>query len=85
MATIGRKAAVAQIGPLKFTGFLAWLIWLGLHIVTLIGFRNRLLVLVNWAWDYLFYDLAVRLILGDVRVRHSTDSANVEAQTKPPD
>jgi NADH dehydrogenase len=45
------------------TGFLAWLAWLGLHIVQLIGFRNRLLVLINWAWDYLFYDRAVRLIL----------------------
>jgi len=64
MATIGRNAAVAQIGPFKFTGFLAWLIWLGLHIVTLIGFRNRVFVLINWMWNYFSYDRAVRLILG---------------------
>lgn len=64
MATIGRSAAVAQVGPLRFSGFLAWIIWLGLHIVTLIGFRNRLFVLINWAWDYFLYDRAVRLILG---------------------
>lgn len=64
MATIGRSAAVAQIGPFRFSGFFAWLVWLGLHIVTLIGFRNRLFVLINWAWDYFLYDRAVRLILG---------------------
>jgi NADH dehydrogenase len=64
MATIGRNAAVAQIGPLSFTGFIAWLMWLALHIVTLIGFRNRVLVLVNWCWNYLTYDRGVRLIIG---------------------
>ncbi|MHB8576859.1 MAG: NAD(P)/FAD-dependent oxidoreductase, partial [Dehalococcoidia bacterium] len=63
MATIGRRAAVAQVGPFRFSGLLAWLAWLGLHIVTLIGFRNRLLVLINWAYDYYFFDRAVRLIL----------------------
>lgn len=75
MATIGRQAAVAQIGPLKFTGFFAWLLWLGLHIVLLIGFRNRLLVLINWAWDYCFYDRAVRLILSapDEQARKPAD------------
>jgi len=62
MATIGRNAAVALIGRLKFRGFIAWVMWLVVHIINLIGFRNRLLVLVNWAWDYLFYERAVRLI-----------------------
>lgn len=62
LATIGRNAAVARVKTLKFHGFLAWIIWLAVHIFWLIGFRNRLLVLVNWAWDYLFYDRAVRLI-----------------------
>ncbi len=65
LATIGRSQAVARLGGLQFTGFLAWLVWLGVHLVQLIGFRNRLLVLINWAWDYLFYDRAVRLILND--------------------
>ncbi|HLZ71950.1 MAG TPA: NAD(P)/FAD-dependent oxidoreductase [Dehalococcoidia bacterium] len=64
MATIGRNAAVAQVGPLALTGFIAWLMWLALHIVILIGFRNRLLVLVNWSWNYLTYDRGVRLIIG---------------------
>jgi NADH dehydrogenase len=63
MATIGRNAAVAQVRGRLFTGFIAWLIWLAVHIFFLIGFRNRLAVLLNWAWDYLFYESAVRLIL----------------------
>ena len=62
MATIGRNQAVAWLGPLQLHGFFAWLAWLVVHIFQLIGFRNRLLVLINWAWDYFFYDRAVRLI-----------------------
>lgn len=62
-ATVGRNAAVAQIGGRRYTGFIAWLIWLAVHIFFLIGFRNRLGVLINWAWTYLFYERAVRLIL----------------------
>jgi NADH dehydrogenase len=63
MATIGRNAAVAHIGSFAFTGFPAWLAWLGVHIVNLIGFRNRLFVLINWAWDYFLFERMVRLIL----------------------
>lgn len=62
LATIGRNAAVARIGGLSFSGWVAWLIWVVLHIYRLIGFRNRLVVLINWAWDYFFYDSQVRLI-----------------------
>lgn len=62
MATLGRSSAIAQVGPLSLSGFLAWLAWLALHLIELIGFRNRLLVLVNWAWDYFFYDRGVRVI-----------------------
>lgn len=62
MVTIGRSAAVASIYGLRLNGLLAWLIWLTVHLVWLIGFRNRILVLVNWAWNYLTYDRAVRLI-----------------------
>ncbi len=62
LATIGRNQAVAQLGKLQFRGFIAWVLWLVVHIIQLIGFRNRLVVLINWAWDYLFYDRAVRLI-----------------------
>lgn len=63
MATIGRNSAVANIGGRLYTGFIAWIIWLVIHIFFLIGFRNRLGVLTNWAWNYIFYDRVVRLIL----------------------
>ena len=62
LATIGRNAAVARIWGLSFSGFIAWLIWVVLHIYRIIGFRNRLVVLIMWAWDYFFYDNQVRLI-----------------------
>jgi NADH dehydrogenase len=62
LATIGRNAAVARIGRWQFTGFIAWVVWLVVHLIGLIGFRNKLIVLINWTWDYLFYDRAVRLI-----------------------
>jgi NADH dehydrogenase len=64
MATIGRRAAVARVFGVEVNGFVAWLLWLTVHLVWLIGFRNRMLVLVNWAWNYLTYDRAVRLIRG---------------------
>lgn len=65
MATIGRNDAVAEL-PLgiRFDGFLAWLSWLGLHLFFLIGFRNRVAVLLSWLWNYLTYDRSARLILG---------------------
>jgi NADH dehydrogenase len=62
LAVTGRNAAVVRLGKYTFTGFPAWVIWLGVHLYRLIGFRNRLSVLINWAWDYLFYDRVVRLI-----------------------
>jgi NADH dehydrogenase len=62
MATIGRNAAVAVAFGMQFRGFAAWFVWLVVHLIGLIGFRNRLIVLINWTWDYFFYDRAVRLI-----------------------
>jgi len=64
MATIGRNAAIADLGWLQASGFPAWLLWLFIHIVWLIGFRNRILVLVQWAGAYLTYQRSVRLITG---------------------
>jgi NADH:ubiquinone reductase (H+-translocating) len=64
MATIGRAAAVADLGRLKFTGLIAWLAWLVVHIFYLIGFRNRVLVLLEWAWSYLTTQRGARLITG---------------------
>lgn len=63
MVTIGRNAAVAYLFSRSLTGFPAWVAWLGVHLFNLIGFRNRLFVLANWAWDYFLYERAVRLIL----------------------
>jgi NADH dehydrogenase len=64
MATIGRGAAVADL-PLKvrLTGFLGWLAWLGLHLLRLVGVRNRISVFLNWAWSYVTWDRGPRLIL----------------------
>ena len=64
MATIGRKAAIAEIGKLKLSGFIAWLAWLVVHIFFLIGFRNRIAVLFNWAYSYFTYQRGARLITG---------------------
>jgi NADH dehydrogenase len=64
MATIGRSRAVAWVfNRIQLTGFLAWLAWLGLHLLTLMGFRNRLSVFLGWVWNYLTYDRSVRIIL----------------------
>jgi NADH dehydrogenase len=65
LATIGRAAAVADLGRVRFSGYLAWVTWLFVHIFWLIGFRNRFIVLFEWAWAYVTYQRAVRLITGD--------------------
>ena len=62
MATIGRRMAVARIGRFQFTGFLAWALWLTVHLLQLVGLRSRALVLVNWTWNYFRYDRANRLV-----------------------
>jgi NADH dehydrogenase len=62
MATIGRSAAVAQAGPFKFTGFIAWLAWLFVHLVFLVGFRNKVAVLWQWTYAYLSYKRGARII-----------------------
>lgn len=65
LATIGRSAAVADLGPVRLSGFVAWVAWLVVHIYFLIGFRNRLLVIIEWAWVYLTWDRGARLITGE--------------------
>lgn len=68
MATIGRNAAVAQLPlGLRFTGFTGWVMWLGLHLIQLVGFRNRASVLVDWAWNYLTWDRGARIIVSPPR------------------
>jgi NADH dehydrogenase len=67
LATIGRKAAVAQLGPLKLSGVIAWLAWLFIHVMFLIGFRNRFMVVFQWAWSFVSYDRGARLITGPIQ------------------
>jgi NADH dehydrogenase len=67
MATIGRNKAIAKFGNWHYTGFVAWLMWLFVHIVLLAGFRNRLAVLSEWAWAYFTRDSAARLITGEAK------------------
>ena len=66
MATIGRAAAVVHSGRLKLWGLAAWLVWLFVHVLYLIGFRNRLVVMLDWAWSYVRFQRAARLITGDI-------------------
>lgn len=63
LATIGRNRAVADLGTLKFGGFFAWFIWIFVHLAALVGFRNKVVVLFNWAYNYINYDKAARLIV----------------------
>ncbi len=65
MATIGRAAAVAEVFGRRFSGVPAWLLWLGVHLLFLIGFKNRLMVLIQWAWSYVFYKRGAALITGE--------------------
>jgi NADH dehydrogenase len=67
LATIGRAAAVAQFGKFHISGFLAWLSWLFIHIFFLVGFRNRIIVMIQWAWSYFTYDRSARLITGEAK------------------
>jgi NADH dehydrogenase len=67
MATIGRSRAVAQVGKWHFTGFFAWILWGLVHVLFLVGFRNRFAVLAQWIWDYVTFSKGARLITGNVR------------------
>jgi len=63
MATIGRNKAVADLGKMKVGGFMAWLIWMFVHLISIIGFRNKIIVFSNWVWNYFTYDKGTRLII----------------------
>ena len=63
MATIGRSRAIVEVGRLKIAGFTAWLLWLVVHIYYLTGFKNRLLVVLQWAWSYVSFRRGARLIV----------------------
>lgn len=81
LATIGRAAAVAQFGRIHISGFVAWLSWLFVHIFFLIGFRNRLLVFIQWAWSYFTYERGARLITGRTDLPGWTPPSEEPAET----
>jgi NADH dehydrogenase len=63
MATVGRNRAVVEVGKLTFGRFMGWLAWMGLHLMLLVGFRNKIVVFINWLWNYINYDRNIRLII----------------------
>lgn len=63
MATIGRNKAVVELPNSKFQGFFAWLVWLVVHLRSIIGVKNRFIILLNWIWNYFTYNLSLRLII----------------------
>jgi NADH dehydrogenase len=84
LATIGRAAAVAQFGKFELSGYFAWLAWLFIHILFLIGFRNRLMVMIQWAWSYLTYERGARLITGSDELPGWTEAQPYSSQTAQP-
>ncbi len=84
MATIGRNKAIAEIGPIKFKGIIAWLAWLLVHVYYLIGFKNRALVLIQWTWSYATYKKGARLILSrDWRTHNVSAPRSGEVKATP--
>lgn len=83
LATIGRSSAVADLGWVKLSGPVAWLAWLLLHILFLVGFRNRVIVVFQWAWSFVSYDRGARLITGPLRRAPSAVTASASASVHP--
>ncbi|MFK7790080.1 MAG: NAD(P)/FAD-dependent oxidoreductase [Phycisphaeraceae bacterium] len=81
MATIGRKRAIADIGPLHFSGLFAWLAWLAIHLLLLVGFRNKIVVLVQWFYSYVTFRRGARIIIGEVEHQDEVEAA-VDASAK---
>lgn len=72
MATVGRNKAVAEVGKLRFGGILGWFAWMGLHLMLLVGYRNKIIVFINWVWNYLNYDRNMRLIIRPFKRKQPT-------------
>jgi NADH dehydrogenase len=81
MATVGRNLAVVDMKRFKFGGWFAWLMWMFVHLMLLVDFRSRLVVFVNWAWSYLFYDKGTRLIVRKVKDKTLVDCAEEDQVT----
>lgn len=85
LATIGRAAAIADFGRLKMSGFTAWLAWFLVHVFFLIGFRNRFLVMFEWAWSYLTFERGARLITGETPAPLPAPAKRIDTPARQPD
>ena len=82
MATIGRHRAVAVVGSWRFSGYLAWLMWLTIHLMYIVEFQNRLLVLIQWAWNYLTWNRSARLITNSSRATGALSPTRVDSSSR---
>lgn len=85
MATVGRNLALVEIGKIKLKGFIAWLVWMLVHLMSIIGIKNRLFILINWVWQYITYDQSLRLIIKPAHKIKNDDNETrpVPVRTKP--
>lgn len=85
MATVGRNLALVEIGKIKLKGFIAWLVWMLVHLMSIIGIKNRLFILINWVWQYITYDQSLRLIIKPAhKIKNDDNETNpVPVRTKP--
>jgi len=82
LATIGRNAAVADLGKFRFGGRFAWWLWLWVHILSIIGMRNKLAVFIDWVWSYLNYDVSLRLLIRPKQIRCTKSNKMILKQRK---
>jgi NADH dehydrogenase len=78
MATVGRNKALVEIGKVNFGGFLGWITWLLVHLMSIVGFRNRVVTLFNWIWNYVSYDRNIRLIIRPYKGKETKDEQKLE-------
>ncbi len=81
MATIGRNRAVVELPKFKFQGLFAWYVWMFVHLVSLVGFRNRVIVLINWIWNYINYDRGIRLIIRPFTKKPVSSNIEIESES----
>lgn len=80
MATVGRNRAVVEMGKVKFQGFWAWMAWMSLHLISLVGFRNKLVVMINWIYNYFRYDKSLRMIIHNTSALGKEEMQSAENQ-----
>ena len=81
MATVGRNRAVAEFSKVQMQGWLAWVMWLVVHLCSILGVRNKVVVLLNWIWNYFTYDQSMRMIVYARKAKEIRDREKVEATT----